>query len=89
MRLSKFDVTVGGRPLMLSSSDYADLGGVNDIVVRFTPDRMTVYMRGPDGPDYYGATLELDRHDFVRRRLDLADGGHETTIYQPASAPSH
>ncbi len=85
-RLSKIEVTIGGRPMMLSSSGYADLGGVNDVVVRFTRDRMIIYMRGPDGPDYYGATLELDVHDFVRRRLDLADGGREITTYLSASA---
>lgn len=80
--LGKIEITVGSQPMMLSSSGYADLGGVKDVVVRFAPTRMFIYMRGPDGPDYYGATLEFDSSDIVRRRLDLADGGIELTTYQ-------
>ena len=41
-------------------------------------------MRGPDGPDYYGATLTFGRDDIVRRQLDLADGGREGATYMAA-----
>ncbi len=85
-RLSRIEVVVGGKPMTLSSSGYADLGGVDDVVVRFAPTRMIIYMRGPDGPDYYGATLEFDHSDIVRRKLDLADGGNEVTTYRPATS---
>ncbi|UAJ10642.1 hypothetical protein [Polymorphobacter megasporae] len=79
-RIADLDISVGGRPLDLSEG-YSDLAGVDSIVVRFTPARIIIYLRGPDGPDYYGATLEFDRHDIVRRRLDLADGGTAVTTY--------
>ena len=55
------------------------------MVARFAPGRLTLYMRGPDGPEYYGATLEIDAHDVVRRRLDLADGATETTSFHAGS----
>lgn len=82
LRLGPLEITVAGQPMMVSSNGYADLGGVNDIVVRTTPTRMILFMRGPGGPEYYGATLEFDARDIVRRKLDLADGAAETTVYR-------
>lgn len=86
IRLGRLEVTVAGRAIALSPGGYADLGGAKDVVVRFAPARLFIYLRGPDGPDYYGATLEIDRRDIVRRRLDLADGATEVTSYHAGAA---
>lgn len=85
-RLNRVEITIAGRALALSSSGYADLGGINDVVLRATPTRLFLFMRGPEGPEFYGATLEFDGRDIVRRTLDLADGGSEVTTYHAGSA---
>ena len=84
VRIGSMEVTVAGAPMPISGDAYADLAGVNSLVLRSRAGEMVLYVLGPDGPDYYGATLTFGPSDVISRRLDLSDGGREVTTYTDA-----
>ena len=84
VRIGSMNVTVAGAPMLISGSAFADLGGVQDLVLRTRGHRLVLYVLGPDGPEYYGATLIFGRSDVVSRRLDFSDGSREVTTYTDA-----
>lgn len=82
-------MTVGGAPMPISGDAYADLGGVASLVLKTRANHLVLYVLGPDGPDYYGATLTFGPSDVVSRRLELSDGGREVTTYTDAPSQDH
>jgi hypothetical protein len=74
-------VTLAGKPLMIPQSAYTDLGDVHQAMVRTTPRRVELDLRGSESAEDYGATLSFDRRGLIQRRIHWPDGSAEITTY--------